>query len=60
MRVAAVDVGTNSVRLLVAEAGDPLTEVEREMTITRLGRGVDATGRLDDAALERTLATIAG
>lgn len=55
-RVAAVDVGTNSVRLLVAD-GDAtaMTPVERLMTITRLGAGVDATGRLDDAALQRTL-----
>lgn len=59
MRVAAVDVGTNSVRLLVAERGSPLTEVVREMRITRLGTGVDATGRLDDAALARTLDCIA-
>lgn len=58
-RVAAVDVGTNSVRLLVAEAaGDGLATVERLMTITRLGKGVDATGHLDDEALERTLACI--
>jgi exopolyphosphatase / guanosine-5'-triphosphate,3'-diphosphate pyrophosphatase len=56
MRVAAVDVGTNSVRLLVAQAeGGGLRPVERLMTITRLGAGVDATGRLDDAALARTL-----
>lgn len=59
MRVAAVDVGTNSVRLLVADAGDPLTEVTRDMRITRLGAGVDATGHLDDAALSRTLDCIA-
>jgi exopolyphosphatase / guanosine-5'-triphosphate,3'-diphosphate pyrophosphatase len=57
-RVAAVDCGTNSTRLLVADAGEPLTEVERQMRITRLGAGVDATGRLDDAALERTLAVV--
>ncbi len=57
-RVAAVDVGTNSVRLLVAEPGEPLTKVERLMRITRLGAGVDATGRLDDVALARTLAVI--
>ncbi len=59
-RVAAVDVGTNSVRLLVADPGGDvaLREVERHMRITRLGRGVDATGHLDDGALERTLATI--
>ena len=55
-RVAAVDVGTNSVRLLVAERnGSVLTPLERLMTITRLGAGVDASGHLDDAALERTL-----
>ncbi|HVL98320.1 MAG TPA: Ppx/GppA phosphatase family protein [Egibacteraceae bacterium] len=54
-RVAAVDVGTNSVRLLVAEPGDPLTEIHRDTRITRLGAGVDANGRLDDSALARTL-----
>ena len=60
-RVAAVDVGTNSVRLLVAEREDEgLRPVERLMTITRLGAGVDATGHLDDAALERTLSCLAG
>jgi len=61
MRVAAVDVGTNSVRLLVAEPGTggaPLRAVEREMRITRLGQGVDATGHLHDDALARTLATL--
>lgn len=59
-RVAAVDVGTNSVRLLVADPGGDavLRAVERQMRITRLGLGVDATGHLDDGALERTLATI--
>ena len=60
-RVAAVDVGTNSVRLLVAEERDGgLATIERLMTITRLGAGVDATGHLDDAALERTLTCIDG
>lgn len=50
---AAVDVGSNSVRLLVADGdGAP---VRREMRITRLGAGVDATGHLDDDALHRTL-----
>lgn len=53
---AAVDVGTNSVRLLVVD-GDGAT-LERRMEITRLGRGVDRRGRLDDAALEVTLATL--
>jgi exopolyphosphatase/guanosine-5'-triphosphate,3'-diphosphate pyrophosphatase len=54
-RVAAVDVGTNSVRLFVADPDVPLAPVERHMRITRLGEGVDATGRLDDRALARTL-----
>jgi exopolyphosphatase/guanosine-5'-triphosphate,3'-diphosphate pyrophosphatase len=58
--VAAVDVGANSVRLLVAEPGGEghLTQVVREMRITRLGQGIDATGHLDDAALGRTLEVI--
>lgn len=56
-RRAAVDVGTNSVRLLVVEADG--TRVARELTITRLGRGVDESGRLDDDALTGTLDTIA-
>jgi exopolyphosphatase / guanosine-5'-triphosphate,3'-diphosphate pyrophosphatase len=55
-RVAAVDVGSNSVRLLVADSdGQALTHVERLMRITRLGTGVDEHGRLDDEALGRTL-----
>lgn len=58
-RVAAVDVGTNSIRLLVAERdGHSLRPLERLMTITRLGAGVDARGRLDDEALERSLSCI--
>ncbi len=55
---AAVDVGSNSVRLLVLD-GDG-TRLTRIMRITRLAAGVDATGRLDDAALSRTLEAIAG
>jgi exopolyphosphatase/guanosine-5'-triphosphate,3'-diphosphate pyrophosphatase len=58
-RVAAVDCGTNSIRLLVADL-DPETgaetEVDRRMEIVRLGQGVDATGRLADEALARTFA----
>jgi exopolyphosphatase/guanosine-5'-triphosphate,3'-diphosphate pyrophosphatase len=55
-RVAAVDMGTNSIRLLVAEAGPHgLVEVARDMVITRLGLDVDRTGRLDPGALDRTL-----
>jgi exopolyphosphatase/guanosine-5'-triphosphate,3'-diphosphate pyrophosphatase len=58
-RVAAVDCGTNSVRLLVADAsGGALTDVVRRMEITRLGQGVDATGRLSAAALDRTAAVL--
>lgn len=54
---AAVDVGSNSTRLLVVdEHGQRLT---RELAITRLAAGVDATGRFDDAALARTLDAIA-
>jgi exopolyphosphatase/guanosine-5'-triphosphate,3'-diphosphate pyrophosphatase len=58
-RVAAVDVGTNSTRLLVAQTSDPLEIVERTMRITRIGEGVDANRRLDDEALARTLDCVA-
>ncbi|MEU4033124.1 Ppx/GppA phosphatase family protein [Streptomyces collinus] len=58
-RVAAIDCGTNSIRLLVADA-DPATgelvDLDRRMTIVRLGQGVDRTGRLAPEALERTFA----
>ncbi|OEJ95938.1 Ppx/GppA phosphatase family protein [Streptomyces thermolilacinus] len=58
-RVAAIDCGTNSIRLLVAdidpEAGT-LVDLDRRMTIVRLGQGVDRTGRLAPEALERTFA----
>jgi exopolyphosphatase/guanosine-5'-triphosphate,3'-diphosphate pyrophosphatase len=58
-RVAAVDCGTNSIRLLIADVtydgGVPkLTDVVRLMRVNRLGQGVDATGRLAPEALERT------
>lgn len=46
MRVAAVDLGTNSTRLLVADANGSLEEIVRRLTITRLGEGVDARGKL--------------
>ena len=59
-RVAAIDVGTNSDRLLVAAAADEgLRELARDMIITRLGRGVDRTGRLADDALDRTIDVLA-
>lgn len=62
MRLAAIDVGTNSTRLVVADvAGDRVVEQHaREMVITRLGKGVDRTRRLDPDALERTLRVLSG
>jgi exopolyphosphatase / guanosine-5'-triphosphate,3'-diphosphate pyrophosphatase len=60
-RVAAVDCGTNSLRLLLADI-DPgragLTDVVRRMEIVRLGQGVDQTGRLAPEALARTMAVL--
>src|ERR1700760_1648123 len=54
-RVAAIDCGTNSIRLLIADAHDgQLRDVHREMRIVRLGQGVDATGRFAPEALQRT------
>jgi exopolyphosphatase/guanosine-5'-triphosphate,3'-diphosphate pyrophosphatase len=80
MRVAAIDCGTNSIRLLIADLhqgikpvqservpGDthgarpspaPLTDVTRQMRIVRLGEGVDRTGRLAEAALDRTMTAL--
>jgi exopolyphosphatase/guanosine-5'-triphosphate,3'-diphosphate pyrophosphatase len=58
-RVAAIDCGTNSIRLLVAdvdEATGTLRDLDRRMQIVRLGEGVDRTGRLGPAALARTFA----
>lgn len=60
VRVAAIDCGTNSVRVLVADVGDgTLTDVHREMRIVRLGQDVDATGRLASDALDRTRVALA-
>lgn len=61
MRVAVVDIGTNSTRLLVADVdGDGrLTELERRSVVTRLGQGVDATGALADEATARVFAVLA-
>ena len=60
-RVAAIDCGTNSIRLLIADIDGNdgrtvLTDVVREMRVVRLGQGVDATGELAPEALERTFA----
>ncbi|GAB11335.1 putative phosphatase [Gordonia araii NBRC 100433] len=63
-RVAAVDCGTNSIRLLVAdpvvgpERSGELRDLHREMRVVRLGQGVDATGRFADEAIERTRAAL--
>ncbi len=59
-RVAAIDIGTNSTRLLVAErgVGVSLRTVERLMRITRLGQGVDRTGSLDAEAMDRTVTVL--
>ena len=57
-RVAAVDCGTNAVRLLVAEisvSSGTLIDLDRRLEITRLGQGVDQTGQLSDAGLSRTV-----
>jgi exopolyphosphatase/guanosine-5'-triphosphate,3'-diphosphate pyrophosphatase len=57
LRVAAMDCGTNSLRLLVTDVqGDAKHDVVREMRVVRLGQGVDETGRFHPDALERTLA----
>src|SRR5262245_25585693 len=61
VRVAAVDCGTNSIRLLVADVGGgDLHEVDRRLTIVRLGQGVDAPGRFAPEALVRTFAACDG
>lgn len=57
-RVAAIDCGTNSIRLLVADVdldAGTLTDLDRRMEVVRLGQGVDRTGRLAPEALARTL-----
>ncbi|TWJ31257.1 exopolyphosphatase/guanosine-5'-triphosphate,3'-diphosphate pyrophosphatase [Micromonospora sagamiensis] len=66
-RVAAIDCGTNSIRLLIADLPDasagptaPLTDITRRLEIVRLGQGVDQTGRLAPEAIERTRVALAG
>ena len=61
MRVAAIDCGTNSIRLLIADvdAHGRLADVVREMVIVRLGEGVDRTGSLAPQAIERTRVALA-
>jgi exopolyphosphatase / guanosine-5'-triphosphate,3'-diphosphate pyrophosphatase len=58
-RVAAIDCGTNSIRLLIADKVDGrLRDLHREMRIVRLGQGVDATGRFAPEAMARTKAAL--
>ena len=59
MRVAAIDCGTNSIRLLIADVDEStgmLTDVVRTMRVVRLGEGIDRTGEFSTGALERTFA----
>ncbi len=59
MRVAAIDCGTNSIRLLIADIdGSNFREVVRDMEIVRLGQGVDETGKFHPDAIARTLAAV--
>jgi len=61
MRVAAIDCGTNSIRLLIADIDSrtrKFDELAREMRIVRLGEGVDRTGEFAPAAIERTLGAV--
>ncbi|MBY6538418.1 Ppx/GppA family phosphatase [Rhodococcus sp. BP-349] len=59
MRVAAIDCGTNSIRLLVADVDDDgLRDLAREMRVVRLGQGVDATGSFALEAIDRTEAAL--
>jgi exopolyphosphatase / guanosine-5'-triphosphate,3'-diphosphate pyrophosphatase len=57
MRVAAIDCGTNSIRLLISDEG---SDVARRMEIVRLGEGVDRTGTLSERAIERTRQALLG
>ena len=58
-RYAAIDCGTNAIRLLITDVlDDRLTEVDRRMLTVRLGEGIDATGEFSSTALERTFAAV--
>ena len=59
MRVAAIDCGTNSIRLLIADvSSDNFREIYRDMEIVRLGQGVDKTGQFHPDAIARTLSAV--
>lgn len=63
MRIAVVDIGTNSTRLLVADVdavAGTVRELERRSEVTRLGVGLEASGRLSDEAMARVFATLDG
>ena len=60
MRIAIADIGTNSTRLLIGEVDDRriTAQIERDTTVTRLGAGVDGSGRLRRDAMERVHGTL--
>jgi exopolyphosphatase/guanosine-5'-triphosphate,3'-diphosphate pyrophosphatase len=58
LRVAVIDIGSNSTRLLVADVDGGVTVVERQSRVTRLGRGVDLSGQLADEAIEAACTAI--
>lgn len=58
-RVAVIDIGSNSTRLLIADVDGGVSALERQSRVTRLGRGVDLSGQLADEAIEATCAAIA-
>src|SRR5689334_948041 len=59
MRIAVVDLGTNTTRLLVADVvGGRVKEIDRRNTVTRLGEGVDAGGELREGAMERVFGAV--
>ena len=59
MRVAVIDCGTNSIRLLIADvSGENFREITRDMEIVRLGQGVDKTGQFHPDAITRTLSAV--
>jgi exopolyphosphatase / guanosine-5'-triphosphate,3'-diphosphate pyrophosphatase len=61
MRVAVVDIGTNTTRVLIADVDDGrVRELDRRTTVTRLGEGVDSSGRLADRAIERVTKVLDG
>ncbi len=59
--VAVVDIGSNSIRLLIADKTDDneITELDRQANVTRLGQGVDTSNKLSDEAIERTYKVLA-